>query len=662
VYESGTHDAGTERVPYFAMEYIPNAKTITEYASEKNLGTRARLELFARVCDAVHHGHQKGIIHRDLKPGNILVDPTGEPRIIDFGVARATDSDMAVTTLQTDVGQLVGTIQYMSPEQCDADPQDIDTRSDVYSLGVILYELLCGKRPYEVRGLGVTGAAAAIRDCEPKSPGTIDPRLRGDLETIALTAMAKERDRRYQSAFGLAQDIRRYLRGDAIAARPPSLVYQLRVFARRNKLMLGAVAVVFLVLIGGVITSTSLFLKARANRVEAENQAVRAEATLASLQDLLTLTDPNKIGPAVKVSELLEAYTATIDDAFPGQPAVEANVRTTIGLLYSQLDLFEKGGRDRAYQQEAMKHLTAALEIRNRLGGDDHPDTLVAKENLAGFLAFREGRAESERLIREVLESRRTGRGIDHPEPLGSMYDLAGLLHRQGRRDEAESLSREALEIRRRIQGNDHPDTLESVSQVAVLVQSAGGLDEAESLKREVYDTNLRLHGPDARASRAAAGDLANVLLARGDLAGAEALFGGKEMPTGFGVGEWLHGRGNLATDDPVLLVFWESWCPSSYRALPGIEEVHREYRDQGLQVVGLTRLTRQSTGDKVRDVIEDRHLSWPTASESGRLWDYFKPSGIPGAVVLMNRRVVWQGSPRDMTRDMLDGLIGARH
>ncbi|MHC4695580.1 MAG: serine/threonine protein kinase, partial [Planctomycetota bacterium] len=150
VFEAGTHDDGTGAVPYFAMEYIPNARSITAFAKDKKLGTRDRLRLFARVCDAVHHGHQKGIIHRDLKPGNILVDSNGDPKIIDFGVARGTDSDMAVTTLQTDVGQLIGTLQYMSPEQCAADPHDIDTRSDVYALGVVLYELLCDRVPYTV--------------------------------------------------------------------------------------------------------------------------------------------------------------------------------------------------------------------------------------------------------------------------------------------------------------------------------------------------------------------------------------------------------------------------------------------------------------------------------------------------------------------------------
>ena len=180
VFEAGTHHDGTSTVPYFVMEYIPNAKPINKYADEKRLGSRERLELFAQVCDAVQHGHQKGIIHRDLKPGNILVDSQGQPKIIDFGVARSTDSDMAVTTLQTDVGQLIGTLQYMSPEQCEADPHDIDTRSDVYALGVVIYELLCGKLPYYVTGVAMHEATRIIREQHPTKLSTINRALRGD--------------------------------------------------------------------------------------------------------------------------------------------------------------------------------------------------------------------------------------------------------------------------------------------------------------------------------------------------------------------------------------------------------------------------------------------------------------------------------------------------
>lgn len=260
IYEAGTHhdelSGPGPGVPYFAMEYVPNARSIIQYATDNKITIRQRLELFAKVCDAVHHGHQKGIIHRDLKPSNILVDSAGQPKIIDFGVARATDSDLAVTTLQTDIGQLIGTLQYMSPEQYDADPTDLDTRSDVYALGVLLYELLCQKLPYDVTKVSVYQAAQVIRDANPPRLSRIDRTLRGDLETIVQMALEKQRDRRYQSAADLARDLRRYLRHEPIEARPPSIAYHLGKFSQRHRVaVIGAVAVLATLLVGIVATT-----------------------------------------------------------------------------------------------------------------------------------------------------------------------------------------------------------------------------------------------------------------------------------------------------------------------------------------------------------------------------------------------------------------------
>ncbi|MGD8450521.1 MAG: protein kinase [Phycisphaerae bacterium] len=225
VYDAGTHQdpaAPGPPVPYFAMEYIADARSLIAFADAEKLSTRQRLELFAKVCDAVHHGHQKGIIHRDLKPANILVGADGEPKVIDFGVARASDADIVMTTQHTRPGDLIGTVHYMSPEQCDGHSANIDTRSDVYSLGVVVYELLTGTAPYDTSGTTVYAAIRAIKETSPRRPSQINRRLRGDVEAILLRALEKDPARRYVSAADLGQDIRRHLAGEPIEARRPT--------------------------------------------------------------------------------------------------------------------------------------------------------------------------------------------------------------------------------------------------------------------------------------------------------------------------------------------------------------------------------------------------------------------------------------------------------
>jgi hypothetical protein len=260
------------------MEFI-RGESLLEYAKAQELNTRQQLELMAKVCEAVHHAHQRGIIHRDLKPGNILVDVSGQPKVLDFGVARVTDSDTQATR-QTDVGHLVGTLAYMSPEQVLADPLELDTRSDVYALGVILYELLAGRLPYTI-SRNLPEAVQTIREEDPTPVSSISRMYRGDIETIVAKALERDKARRYASASGLAADIQRYLKDEPIAARPPSASYQLQKFARRHKAAVGGVAAVFVVLVAGIIASGREARVAESRRREAVIQRNRADGEAA---------------------------------------------------------------------------------------------------------------------------------------------------------------------------------------------------------------------------------------------------------------------------------------------------------------------------------------------------------------------------------------------
>ena len=260
VFEAGICEHVTGMIAYFAMELIPGALSLTDYADARHLNSKQRLELFVKICDAVEHGHQKGVVHRDLKPANILVGSDGEPKVIDFGVARITDVDMTLTTQLTRVGDLVGTLRYMSPEQCDGDPSLIDTRSDIYSLGVVLYELLTGKAPYREWPTSPYSAIRVIKDESARQPSEIEARLRGDIDAILLKALEKDPVRRFQSASGLGQDIRRHLAGEPIEARTPTRLQRVAKWMARRPLLATSVACAIVVVATGLLTCAGYYV------------------------------------------------------------------------------------------------------------------------------------------------------------------------------------------------------------------------------------------------------------------------------------------------------------------------------------------------------------------------------------------------------------------
>ena len=336
IYSVGVHSVGNATVPYFVMEYIAGARTLTAYANELKLSTRQRLDLFRCVCDAVAHGHQKGVIHRDLKPSNILVDAAGQPKVIDFGVARSTNSDVALTTMQTDVGQLIGTLQYMSPEQFKADPNGIDVRSDVYALGVVLYELVAGKMPYDVKKKAIHEIARIVQQEDPTPLSSFNRALRGDVAVIAGKCLEKDRSRRYSTASELGADIKRYLAGEPIVARPLSFVDSMIRLGKRHRAAFAAVVGVSIALVVAVIGIGVFASQAEEARVEAEKSKTAAvsqrelvkqkeeEAEKARVE-----ADKSKTA-AITQRELVKQKEKEAAEARAGQKKEQQNARSLI--------------------------------------------------------------------------------------------------------------------------------------------------------------------------------------------------------------------------------------------------------------------------------------------------------------------------------------------
>jgi tRNA A-37 threonylcarbamoyl transferase component Bud32 len=548
VFEAGTHEAVAGSVPYFAMEYIPGAQPITGHASLHRLDARERLALFARVCDAVHHGHQKGIVHRDLKPSNILVDSSGNPKIIDFGVARATDSDLAVTTLQTDIGQLIGTLQYMSPEQCAADPSDIDTRADVYSLGVVLYELLTGRLPYEVTRTDLYEAARIIREQVPARLSAIDRALRGDLETIALKALEKERDRRYQSAAELGGDLERYLRHEPILARPASVAYQARIFARRHKVLIGATgAVAAALLVAAVGTGVGLYRatlqrdRARQAERRARDEARGAVQIADFLRDTLASANPGLLlnrpateedrqyspwapeprpglrfagapGRAATVSDVLVAASARLSGAFADDAATRAEM---LRLIAETLSVIGPG-------EVAERCLREALEIQRRVLGPTDEQTIRTTIALAGQIGNYNGFEEAVQLLRPLLDTCRAVYGPPDPRTLevGRMLTYSMALV-PGRAEEAVTLHRAIVAELTGMLGESDPRTLVELGHLSILLERTGQLDEAEACARRSLEGLRKIRGNQSRLVADACARLADVMNYRGGELGA---------------------------------------------------------------------------------------------------------------------------------------------
>jgi serine/threonine protein kinase/tetratricopeptide (TPR) repeat protein len=520
VFDAGVTDTGR---PYFVMELVKGTP-ITKHCDEHRLTPRDRLELFVQVCQAVQHAHQKGIIHRDLKPTNVLVtqyDGKPVPKVIDFGVAKATGQQLTERTMFTGFGDVIGTPQYMSPEQAELNQLDVDTRSDIYSLGVLLYELLTGTTPLEskrVREVALLEILRVIREEEPPRPSTrltttaelpsiaaqrgLEPKslsgiVKGELDWIVMKALEKDRTRRYETAHGLARDIERYLLDEPVQACPPSASYRLRKFTRRHRvpLLVGGGFVSLLIAAAVVSTYQAIRIRAEQQKTLTQKLAADRERDRAVAAEQKALAEARKseqvagfmtemlrgVSPSVArgrdttmLREILDKTTKRLD-RLKGQPAVEADLRMVLGNVYVGL----------AEDERAEAMYRTALTLRRELFGNKHADVARTLVALGDPLARQRRFAEAEAVITEGLAMERELLGKDHWDVAWALFYLGMMENRRGRYAQAETRLREALAIFRQRPNSDITGTL---GQLALSLTRQRKYAEAEPIHRECIE------------------------------------------------------------------------------------------------------------------------------------------------------------------------------
>jgi tetratricopeptide (TPR) repeat protein/tRNA A-37 threonylcarbamoyl transferase component Bud32 len=507
VLDAGATEQGR---PFFVMELVRGIR-ITDYCDQNQLATKDRLDLFMKVCQAIQHAHQKGIIHRDIKPSNILVamnDGVPVPKVIDFGIAKATEGRLTEHTIYTQLNQFVGTPAYMSPEQAEVSGLDIDTRSDIYSLGVLLYELLTGSPPFDPHLLvvdGIDSIRRTIREIEPPRPSTrlstmqgdaltamakrrgteslqLLKLIRGDLDWIVMKCLEKDRTRRYETANGLAMDIHRHLVGEAVVAVPPSSAYRMKKLILRHRVGVAAAGAVTAALLIGVVAFAWQARIARQQR----DRAVAAEAEAKT-----------RASELAKVSEFQSSMLSDIDVAEAGAKLM-TNISAKFAAALAKLGVpeAERMNRTQALERE-LAHVNAtdtALEMIDR--------TILKPAINAAQTQFKDQPVVDANLLHTI----------------GDLYRVLGLY------PDAVPLEEQALAIRRRVLGEDDPDTLTSLNDLGVVLEQQGKWPEAEKYYREALEKREKLLGPDHKSTLTSLGNLGNFLRARGNYKEAEPL------------------------------------------------------------------------------------------------------------------------------------------
>jgi len=531
VFDAGATESGRS---FFVMELIRGVK-ITDYCDQNSLTTGKRLGLFVQVCQAVQHAHQKGIIHRDLKPSNILVTGTMEgeplPVVIDFGIAKATTNQrLTDKTLFTAFEMLIGTPAYMSPEQAALSSADVDTRTDIYSLGVLLYELVTGSTPFDGGALlkaGLDEIRRVIREVEPARPSTrlstmvaadlttlaqyrrsepphLIRSVRGDLDWIVMKSLEKDRTRRYETANGLALDVKRFLANETVSARPCGKLYKFKKAVQRNKLLSVGIGIIAALIVASLAVVTASLANERRARLKAQTEEARSRQATQFLKNML-----EGVGPSVArgrntemLREILDKTAQQIGEQVGNQPAVEAEMRNLIGRLFVEIGNYERA--------EAMAR--NALALYRKLAGPASAEAASALNDLGMALWKQRKLAEAEVAYQEALVIRRRLFGNEHADVAATLNNLGAVYRRQKKLAESEALTRESLEIRRKLFGNEHLDVADSLRNLCIILGDRGQRAEAEGAAREMLAMRRRLLGNEHPLVAAALADLAWVL------------------------------------------------------------------------------------------------------------------------------------------------------
>jgi tetratricopeptide (TPR) repeat protein len=560
-------DAGStaEGRPYFAMEYV-RGKSLTAYCDSRRLSIRDRLELFVHICEGVQHAHQKGIIHRDLKPSNVLVtvqDDHSVPKIIDFGVAKATSHSLTERTLFTSLSGFVGTLEYMSPEQTGMGGVDIDTRTDVYALGVVLYELLTGVLPFDrqvfqtqaieeihrtirevdpprpstrlTQQRGAASQAAASRSAEPS---TLAGTLKGDLDWITMKALEKDRTRRYGSVSELAADIRRHMKSEPVLARPATAAYRAGRFVRRHRFGVAAAAAILLLLLSSTIVMAVQARRIARERDRANHEAETAKQIASFLVGLFDVARPSEAtANSITARQILDKGADRIRRDMQARSASRGTLLATMGDVYNSVGLYEN----------AQALLEESIEDRSAVFGGRSAEAADGLFRLAGVLWRRGKLADAERDARSALDIRRELLGTEHPDVASSLAQVGWLVAAKGDYKGGEGMLREALRMQRRLSSPPDIRMATTLKGLAAVLFEKGDFEEAEQISREamkLYSTLLGSGHPDALAQ---ADNVASTMMMRGRYAEAEAVYRANLTDTARTLGE----------EHPQLSVVW---------------------------------------------------------------------------------------------------------